>query len=98
MPYAKEVAGLRVAHAGCAKESESCAIVISGHHFSELGVLNAERSSSILRFRPVLAAIMRDRDFGMAVRIYIPEINRIVLARRNRWIAAGAESGAIRNG
>src|SRR6185312_7617256 len=34
----------------------------------------------------------------MAVRIYITKINCVVLARGNRWIAAWADAGPVRNG
>src|SRR5579871_5218482 len=92
MPDAEKIAGLRVTQAGRAEESKSCAIVVSGDHFSELGVLNAERSSSILGFRPVQAAIMRHGDLGMSVRIHVTEINGVALARRHRGIAGGTGS------
>src|ERR1041385_3878948 len=98
MPDAKEIAGLRITQAGCAKESESCAVIVSCHDLSELGVLNAEGSSGVLRFCPVQAAIMRHGDLGMSVRIYVAKINCVVLTRRNRGITAGADGGAIRNG
>src|SRR3954465_7232358 len=97
MPYAKEVARLRVAQTGCAEESKRSAIVVSGNHFSELGVLNAERSSRVLGFRPVQTAIMRYGDLGMAVRVHIAEIDCVVFAGGDRWIAAGANSSAIGN-
>src|SRR5882724_12352204 len=98
MPDSEEVPGLRVALGGRTEESKCCAIVISGSHFSELGVLNTEGSSRILRFRPVQAAIMRDRDLGMAVRVYVAEINGVALAGGNRRIAAGADGGAVWHG
>src|SRR5579859_7305464 len=39
---------------------------------------------------------MRDCDLGMAVRIYVAKINRVVLARRDRWITGG--TGAVWHG
>src|SRR5438309_7381978 len=98
MPDAKEVTRLRVAQARRAEKSKRSAIVVSGHHFGEFGVLDAEGRSSILRFRPVHSTIMRHGNLGMTVGIYVAQINGVVLARGDRWIAAGADAGAIGNG
>src|SRR5258708_23506728 len=98
MPDAEEVPRLRVALSGSAEESKCCASVVTGSICSERGVLKAKGCTGILGFGPVQPAIMRDRDLGMAVRVYVAEINRVVLARGNRRIAAGTDGGAIWHG
>src|SRR5712672_1615157 len=44
------------------------------------------------------AAIVRNRDLGVAVRVYVAEINSVALAGGDRRIAARADAGAIGNG
>src|SRR5215831_9906084 len=96
MPDAEEVSGLIVARRGSAKKSKRGAIIVAVNHFRKLGVLNAEGSSGILRFRPVQAAIMRYRDLGMTVRVHVAEIDCVVAAGGNRRIAGG--TSAVGNG
>src|SRR6266853_3761379 len=96
MPDAEEVRGLRVPQRRCAEESEGGAIVVTGSYFCKFGVLDTEGSSSVLRFRPVQAAIVRYRDLGMTVRVHVAEINCVLAAGGDRRIAG--RTGTVWNG
>src|SRR5260370_34801176 len=92
MPNAKEISRLRVACRGRAQKCISRTIVISGDDLGELRVLDSERRASVFRLGPMQAVVLGHGDLCAPIPVDVTEIDRVVAARRNRWVTAGADA------
>ena len=97
VPDALEVGRLRITRGLSPQEGKGRAIIVAGDHFGKLRVLHSERSPRVLGLRPVQAAVARNCNLGMAVRVHIPEVDGIVCSFCNRRVRAGADALAVRH-
>jgi len=95
MPDAEKLGGLRVACRRSAKKRKSRSIVVSGDDLGELTILDSERSACVLRLRPVQTAVVGNRDFRVAIRVDVAEVDGVVATRGNRRIAPWADALAV---
>src|SRR5258708_35631028 len=95
VPRPRKICRWSVARRRSSEESESRAVIVAGNPLGELRLLDAERRAGVPGFRPVLPAIMRDRDAGASVAVYIAEIDRVAGSGGDGGIGVGADAGGI---